>query len=59
VLAALFAASPMAVVLSMTYSEALFCAFAVWSLAFLLDRRWLWAGVCCALSGLVRPTPPP
>ncbi|GAA3439704.1 hypothetical protein [Kutzneria kofuensis] len=56
VLAALFAASPMAVVLSMTYSEALFCALAVWSLVFLLDRRWLWAGVFCALSGLVRPT---
>lgn len=56
VLAALFAASPMAVVLSMTYSESLFCAFAVWSLVFLVDRRWLWAGVCCALAGLVRPT---
>ena len=56
VLAALFAASPMAVVLSMTYSEALFCAFAIWSLAFLLERRWVWAGVLCALSGLVRPT---
>lgn len=56
VLAALFAASPMAVVLSMTYSEALFCAFAVWSLVFLLERRWLWAGLFCAFAGLVRPT---
>jgi hypothetical protein len=56
VLAAVFAASPMAVVLSMTYSEALFCALAVWSLVFLLERRWLWAGVLCLLSGLVRPT---
>ena len=32
VLVTLFAASPMAVVLSMTYSEATFCAFAVWAL---------------------------
>lgn len=67
-LVALFAASPMAVVLSMTYSEAMFCALAAWTLVFvLLARRttgagprvavyWAAAGACCALAGLVRPT---
>lgn len=56
VLVALFAAAPMGVVLSMTYSEALFCALAVWSLLGVLRRRWLLAGACAALAGLVRPT---
>ncbi|GAA5129303.1 glycosyltransferase family 39 protein [Haloechinothrix salitolerans] len=56
ILVALFAASPMGVVLSMTYSEALFCALAAWSLVFVLRRQWMWAGVLCALAGLVRPT---
>ncbi|GDY30692.1 hypothetical protein [Gandjariella thermophila] len=55
-LVALFAASPMAVVLSMTYSEATFCALAAWSLVAVLRRRWLPAGACCAAAGLVRPT---
>jgi hypothetical protein len=52
----LFAASPMAVVLSMTYSEATFCAFAVWALVGVVKKRWILAGVCCAAAGLVRPT---
>lgn len=56
VLVALFAASPMGVVLSMTYSEALFCAAAAWTLVFLLQRRWVAAGLVCATAGLVRPT---
>ncbi|WP_231104632.1 hypothetical protein [Haloechinothrix halophila] len=56
ILVALFAASPMGVVLSMTYSEALFCALAAWSLVFVLRRQWVWAGVLCALAGLVRPS---
>lgn len=56
VLVALFAAAPMGVVLSMAYSEALFCALAVWTLVGVLERRWLLAGVCCAAAGLVRPT---
>lgn len=56
ILVALFAASPMAVVLSMTYSEAMFCAFAAWTLVFLLRRQWLAAGVVCGLAGLVRIT---
>jgi hypothetical protein len=56
ILVVLFAASPMAVVLSMTYSEATFCALAVWSLVGVVERRWVLAGVCCAAAGLVRPT---
>jgi hypothetical protein len=56
VLVALFAAAPMSIVLSMAYSEAMFCAFAVWSLVGLLERKWVLAGVCCSLAGLVRST---
>ena len=56
VLVALFAAAPMSIVLSMAYSEALFCALAVWCLVALLRRQWLLAGVCSAAAGLVRPT---
>ena len=55
-LVALVAAAPMGVVWSMTYSEALFCACAVWSLVALLRGQWVIAGWCCALAGLVRPT---
>lgn len=56
ILVALFAATPMSVVLSMTYSEALFCAGAVWALVAVLRRWWLVAGLACAFAGLVRPT---
>jgi hypothetical protein len=56
ILVALFAAAPMSVVLSMAYSEAMFCAFAVWALVGVLERKWLLAGVCCTLAGLVRST---
>ncbi|MEU7525319.1 hypothetical protein AB0A74_06280 [Saccharothrix sp. NPDC042600] len=56
ILVVLFAASPMAVVLSMTYSEATFCALAAWSLVGVVERRWVLAGLCCACAGLVRPT---
>ncbi|MGZ3141331.1 hypothetical protein ACVDFE_04870 [Lentzea chajnantorensis] len=56
VLVTLFAASPMGIVLSMTYSEATFCAFAVWALVGVVRRQWVVAGVCCAAAGLVRPT---
>ncbi len=55
-LVGLFAAAPMSVVLSMTYSEVMFCAFAVWALVRVLQREWLLAGLACALAGLVRPT---
>jgi hypothetical protein len=56
VLVTLFSATPMAVVFSMTYSEALFCAVAAWALVALLRRQWLLAGLLTAVAGLVRPT---
>ena len=56
ILVALFAASPMSIVLSMAYSEAMFCALAAWALVGVLERRWVLAGVCCALAGVVRST---
>ena len=56
ILVVLFAASPMAVVLSMAYSEALFCALVAWALVGVLEERWLLAGVACAAAGLVRVT---
>ena len=46
----------MGVVLSMAYTEALFCAFAVWALVGVLRGQWLLAGLCSAAAGLVRPT---
>jgi hypothetical protein len=55
-LTALFAATPMSVVLSMAYTEALFCALAAWALVCVLQERWLLAGFCAAGAGLVRPT---
>ena len=55
-LTALFAATPMSVVLSMAYTEALFCALAAWALVGVLRERWLLAGLCAAGAGLVRPT---
>jgi hypothetical protein len=55
VLVALWASWPHSVVLSMTYSEALFVALVVWSLVALLDGRWLTAGVLALLAGATRP----
>ncbi|MGW0037440.1 hypothetical protein [Gordonia sp. NPDC003376] len=55
-LVALFAATPMSVVLNMAYTEALFCTLSVWALVGVLQRRWLLAGICAALVGTVRPT---
>lgn len=55
-LVGLFAAEPMAVVLSMTYTEALFCALVVWALVGVLRRDWLLAGACTGAAGLVRPS---
>jgi hypothetical protein len=53
---ALFAATPMAVTLSMVYTEAMFTALAVWALVGIINRNWLLAASCCAFAGLVRPT---
>jgi hypothetical protein len=55
-LTALFAATPMSVVLSMAYTEALFCALVAWALVGALREQWLSAGLCAAGAGLVRPT---
>jgi hypothetical protein len=55
-LIALFAAAPMGIVLTMAYSEALFCALAAWALVGVLERKWILAGMACAAAGLVRPT---
>lgn len=53
---ALWAAAPGALALDMMYSEALFCALAVWSLYALLNQKWLAAGVLALLAGTVRNT---
>jgi hypothetical protein len=55
-LVGLFAAAPMSIVLTMAYSEALFCALASWALVGVLERKWILAGLSCAAAGLVRPT---
>ena len=55
-LVALWAGAPLAITLSMAYTEALFAACAVWCLVFLLERQWLPAGGLCLLAGLVRST---
>ncbi|CAM3832238.1 MULTISPECIES: mannosyltransferase family protein [Tsukamurella] len=52
----LFAAAPMAIVLTMAYTEALYCALAGWALVGVMERRWLVAGICTALAGFCRPT---
>jgi Mannosyltransferase (PIG-V) len=55
-LVALWAVAPGAIVLSMTYSEALFSALAVWALVALVERRWLTAGVLTLAAGAVHST---
>lgn len=55
-LVGLFAATPMAVVLTMTYSEGLLCALAVWALVAVLTRQWIAAGALSMAAGVVRPT---
>ena len=55
-LSVFFAAAPMGIVLSMAYTEALFCALAAWALVGVLQQRWLLAGTCTMLAGLSRPT---
>nr|CEL15268.1 integral membrane protein [Kibdelosporangium sp. MJ126-NF4] len=55
-LVALWGGAPMAITLSMAYTEALFTALAVWALVGVLERKWLLAGLYTALAGLVRPS---
>jgi hypothetical protein len=40
----------------MAYTEALFCALAVWALVGVLREQWMLAGACAGAAGLVRPT---
>jgi len=51
---ALWAVAPGSLVLSMLYSEALFCALAIWSLIALVEQRWLTAAGLTILAGTVR-----
>ncbi|MBO1336423.1 hypothetical protein J3486_34920 [Streptomyces sp. VRA16 Mangrove soil] len=53
---ALWAMLPHSVVLTLAYTEALFCALAAWTLYALLTSRWLLAGALSALAGLTRPS---
>jgi|SRR5580658_1222968 hypothetical protein len=53
---ALWAVAPGSIVWTMLYSEALFCALAVWALAALVERRWLTAAGLTILAGTVRST---
>jgi hypothetical protein len=53
---ALVAVLPLSVVFLMPYSEATFCALAVWTLVALGRGRILLGSVLCAGAGLVRPT---
>ena len=53
---ALWAVAPGSLVWTMLYSEALFCALAVWSLVALVERRWLTAAGLTILAGTVRST---
>lgn len=52
--AALWAAGPMTIVLTMAYSEALFVALAAWALWFAQRTWWLTAGLLGILAGLTR-----
>ncbi len=56
VLVALFASTPMAVTLSMVYSEALFSALAAWALVGVMEKKWWLAALCCVGAGFVRPS---
>jgi hypothetical protein len=55
-LVALWSVAPGSVVLSMLYSEALFCALAAWALLALVKRRWLTAAVLAGAGGMVHST---
>jgi hypothetical protein len=56
VLVVLWAGAPLAITQSMVMTEALFTAFAAWSLVGLLEQRWTLAALCCAFAGLTRST---
>jgi hypothetical protein len=53
---ALWAVAPGSLAWTMLYSDALFCALAVWSLVALVERRWLTAAALTIAAGTVRST---
>jgi Mannosyltransferase (PIG-V) len=53
---ALWAVAPGSLAWTMLYSDALFCALAVWALVALVERRWLTAAVLTIVAGTVRST---
>jgi hypothetical protein len=55
-LVALWGVAPGSLVWTMLYSEALFCALAVWALVALVERRWLTAAGLTIAAGTVRST---
>jgi hypothetical protein len=56
ILVALWAGAPMAITLSMAYTEAMFVAFAAWALVGVLEQRWWLAQWCSVFAGLTRST---
>lgn len=52
----LVGASPLSVVFLMSYSEALFCAFAIWAMVAVLHRHWPLAALLAVAAGWTRPT---
>lgn len=52
----LIAGVPMGITFNMPYTEALFGAFSLWALLFMLQRRWLLAGVFVFFTCLTRIT---
>jgi hypothetical protein len=51
---AIWASAPSAIVFSMVYTEALYCAFAIWALYALTGRRWLTAAALTLAAGAVQ-----
>ncbi|MCU1689468.1 MAG: integral rane protein, partial [Jatrophihabitantaceae bacterium] len=56
ILVALASTAPMAIVLTMTYSESLFCAVAVWALVLMTERQWIASAMAIEFAGTVRQT---
>ena len=48
--------APMAVVMLMPYTEAVFLTLAAWGLVAIIDRRWVAAGALILVAGLARTT---
>lgn len=52
----LASASPLSVVFIMTYTEALFCALAIWALVAVMRWKWPAAALLTVAAGATRPT---